>query len=309
MNPEPDPGRRRFSLALAAAGTLMAGETFAQAATPGSAGAIARSSFRTSDGVTLSYLETSPTGERDALTIVLLPGWCMPASIWQAQILAFAPYYRTLALDPRGQGESEVPDHGYTAPRRVADVQEFIAAAVPANSKVLLTGWSLAALEGLEYVKTAGEGRLAGLALIDSSVGEQQARPAGGSGGDGGFKQRLRSDREKMLNEFVHAIFARPRPEAEIQALVAGALRMRAEDSVALLSYPFPREHWKIIAHGFSKPLLYAVTPQFAVQAENLKKNRPATRIEIFRGAGHAMFVDEPERFNALLLDFAGSLK
>ncbi len=64
----------------------------------------------TSDGVTLSYLETAPAAAGGPLTIVLLPGWCMPASIWQAQLPALGAHYRTLALDPRGQGESEVPD-------------------------------------------------------------------------------------------------------------------------------------------------------------------------------------------------------
>jgi non-heme chloroperoxidase len=307
MKPEPDAGRRHFSLALAAAGALLAGGVRAQGAATGEAGNLVRKNFKTSDGVTLSYLETAPEAAGGLLTIVLLPGWCMPASIWQAQLAALGAHYRTLALDPRGQGESEVPDSGYTAPRRVADLREFIAAAVPDKSMVLLTGWSLAALEGLEYVKTVGEGRLAGLALIDSSVGEQQ--PQRTSSGEASFKQRLAREREKMLREFMHAIFAKPRPEPEIDALVASAMRMPAKDSAALLSYPFPREHWKVIAHEFKKPLLYAVTPQFEMQAEHLKKNRPATRIAIFRGAGHAMFVDEPDRFNALLLDFAESLK
>ena len=56
------------------------------------------------------------------------------------------------------------------------------------------------------------------------------------------------------------------------------------------------------------KPLLYVVTPQFAAQARNLKKNRPGTRIEIFERAGHALFIDEPERFNALIGNFANSI-
>jgi microsomal epoxide hydrolase len=83
---------------------------------------------------------------------------------------------------------------------------------------------------------------------------------------------------------------------------------MSLDDSLALLSYPYPRTHWKEIAHAFPKPLLYVVTPQFEAQAENLQKNRPDTEIEIFRDAGHALFVDEPERFNALVLRFAESL-
>ena len=38
--------------------------------------------------------------------------------------------------------------------------------------------------------------------------------------------------------------------------------------------------------------------------AELVEKNRPATQIEVFETAGHALFVDEPERFNALLSGF-----
>jgi pimeloyl-ACP methyl ester carboxylesterase len=65
-----------------------------------------------------------------------------------------------------------------------------------------------------------------------------------------------------------------------------------------------PRERWRGTANAFRKPLLYAVTPQFAAQAQRLKAKRPATRVEIFENAGHALFVDEPERFNAVLIDF-----
>jgi pimeloyl-ACP methyl ester carboxylesterase len=50
------------------------------------------------------------------------------------------------------------------------------------------------------------------------------------------------------------------------------------------------------------------VTPQFAAQAQNLKTNRPGTQIEIFERASHALFVDEPARFNALITTFAESV-
>jgi membrane-bound lytic murein transglycosylase A len=56
------------------------------------------------------------------------------------------------------------------------------------------------------------------------------------------------------------------------------------------------------------KPLLYVVSEGLAGQAQSLKRNRPATRIEVFGQSGHALFVDEPERFNALLADFVSTL-
>jgi microsomal epoxide hydrolase len=119
------------------------------------------------------------------------------------------------------------------------------------------------------------------------------------------FKESLRGNRRRALNEFMHAIFGTPRSESEVSQLVEGALQMRLEDSIALLSYPVPREHWRAATHGVKAPLLYVVTPQFAAQAANLQRNRPATETAVFERAGHALFVDEPERFNALLDDFA----
>jgi microsomal epoxide hydrolase len=83
---------------------------------------------------------------------------------------------------------------------------------------------------------------------------------------------------------------------------------MRLEDSIALLSYPFPREHWREATHAVRVPLLYVVTPQLAAQAANLKRNRPATEIAVFERAGHALFLDEPGRFNALLEGFVSRL-
>ncbi len=261
---------------------------------------LSRRTFQTSDGVALSVLEAGRehAGDRH-LKIVFVPGWSMPATLWRKQLEALGGSYHVLAIDPRGQGESQVPPGGYTAERRAADLSEIL---LPL-SNVLLVGWSLGAIESLQYVQMFGADRLAGLVLVDSSVGEEPAPPPGGA-----FAQRLREDRTQMLDEFVRAIFAKPRSDVEIASLVQQATRLPLEESIALLSYPFERAHWRRITHGFTKPLLYVVTPQFEAQARNLEKNRPATQIEIFRNAGHALFVDEPERFNSFLAQFAARL-
>lgn len=260
-----------------------------------------RRTFQTSDGVTLSVLEAGRRhGNGSGLTIACIPGWLMPARVWQKQLEELGRYFHILALDPRGQGESQVPDFGYTAERRASDLYDFLG---PLSSNVLLIGWSLGAIESLQYIDMFGSQRLAGLIIVDSSVGEEPAPPP-----DGTFMRQLRENRDKTINEFVHAIFSKPRPENEIESLARNAKRMALEDSLALLSYPFERTHWKRIVYGFEKPLLYAVTPQFEKQAQNLKKNRPATQIEVFRTAGHALFADEPQRFNDLILRFAAGL-
>lgn len=52
--------------------------------------------FTTSDGVKLHYLEAGK-----GLAIVFVPGWTMPAWIWEGQIHHFAEHYQVVVLDPR----------------------------------------------------------------------------------------------------------------------------------------------------------------------------------------------------------------
>ena len=247
--------------------------------------------FQTSDRVRLHVLEAGAHGG-EAPVLAFVPGWSMPASIFLPQLVALGERHAVAALDPRGQGLSEVPASGFAINRRALDVGEFVAR----YRRVVLVGWSLGALEALEYVRLKGTGSLAGLVLVDSSVGED---PPPGRGG--GFTAELRRDRKTALDGFVRGIFKSARPEAELLALREQALRIPLEASLSLFPSSTPREHWRGIARGFPKLLLYVVTPQFEAQAANLKLARPATRVSVFRDAGHALFADDPARFNALL--------
>jgi len=250
----------------------------------------------TDDGVRLNILEAAPSQvDPSTPVIVLVPGWCMPATIWQAQLQVLGRRFRTLAVDPRGQGDSEVPAAGYEAERRASDLRDVLAP-LP---RVVLVGWSLGVLDALNLVHRFGDSQLAGLVLVDNSVGEPPApHPSN-------FISELRADRGATVERFVRGMFARPRPEAQIEQLKQAALKMPLDGAIALLSYPFPREHWRKIARSFAKPLCYCVTKRYLEQARNLQRERPATRVEYFEHAGHALFVDEPERFNRIVSDFA----
>jgi len=256
--------------------------------------------FVTSDGVHLHAIERFPRSAvaSRALTVLLVPGWCMPATVWRGQIEALGARWRTIALDPRGQGESEIPAQGYDADRRGDDIAEL------RNSlgRTVVVAWSLAALEALQAVSRHGSDGIAGLVLVDSSVGEPPVPPP-----STGFLQSLRSDRERTVNDFVHAVFG-GQPEDELQEIVRLALRMPLEASVSLLSDPRPREHWREIARGFDRPLAYLVSEQFRAQGESLVEARPQTTFEVFEHSGHAIFADEPERFNTLLASWIEGL-
>jgi non-heme chloroperoxidase len=251
--------------------------------------------FLTSDGVRLHYLEAGPaTGH----TILFVPGWTMPAWIWGPQIQAFGRHYHVIAFDPRGQGQSDAPATGYTPDRRGDDMHDLIAHIEPVP--VLIVAWSLGVLDTLAYLHRHGDALIAGLVLVDNSVGEEpppqphRLHPHAGPP----------PPRPVMMRRFVQAMFRHPPGEAYLDRLTAAALHTPEPASHALLAYPEPRSYWRDTVYSTGKPVLYAVRPVWLAQAENLERKRANTEIALFRDAGHALFVDDATRFDALLGSF-----
>lgn len=256
--------------------------------------------FITSDGARLHYLEAGPIG---GTTVVFVPGWTMPAWIFERQIDALSDRFHVLALDPRGQGESEVTRFGYTHERRGRDIGELIEQA--ASGRVVLVGWSLGVLDSLAYVADAGDDRIAGLVLIDNSIGEEPApRPSNAPRSTAPAPEPTPTERRARRAAFVASMFAHD-PGADYRArLTDQALRMSVEDERRLLAYDVPREYWRAAVHSTDRPVLYVVRPRWREQGDNLIRTHADASMTVFETAGHALFVDEPERFNALLIDF-----
>ena len=249
----------------------------------------------TSDGVRLHVIEAGP---RTAPTIVFIPGWTMPAWIFQLQITAFSRRYHVLALDPRGQGDSDAPSAGYDYRRRGQDIGDLIATLGP--RPILLVGWSLGVLDSLSYVQQYGDARLAGLVLIDNSIGEEPA-PAPSPLP---LRRGPKLPREEKMRRFVAGMFRSSPSQAYLERLTEAALRTPVAAAAHLASYTAPRSYWRDAVYSVHKPVLYVVRPKFAAQAANLAAKDPMAETAVFQGAGHALFVDEAERFDAVLLDF-----
>jgi microsomal epoxide hydrolase len=251
--------------------------------------------FVTSDGVRLHYLEAGP---RLGHTIVFVPGWTMPAWIWGPQLRAFAQSYHVVAFDPRGQGDSDAPASGYEPGRRGKDIAELIAHLTPVP--VVLVGWSLGVLDTLAYVHTHGDQLVAGLVLVDNSVGEEPPPPPRPP-----HRPAPVLPHAIAMHRFVQGMFRHPQSPNYIDQLTEATLHTPEAASRALLSYPEPRTYWRDALYSTSKPVLYIVRPGWlAEQAANLAHNRPGTQIAVFDNAGHALFVDDAARFNALLAGF-----
>lgn len=254
--------------------------------------------FMTRDGLRLHYLEAG-SGPR---TIVFIPGWLMPAAIFRPQLEGLGEQFHVLALDPRSQGDSEVSNGPHDPEHRINDMEDFLQAA--GVHEYVLAGWSLGVMESLDFIERKPQAGLRGLILIDNSIGA--GKPPGGTGSGTSRRNSLNPRvREQYLRDFSREIFASP-PSREIaDAVLHSALQMPPRAANQLLAQPYPRTYWRDIVFRQTEPVLYVIRPRFRDQGQELLARKgEAAQVEVFEKAGHALFVDEAARFNALTAAF-----
>lgn len=115
------------------------------------------------DGITLNLLEWSHEGT----PMLLLHGYSNEAHIWDDFVPTVAPYYRVLALDWRGHGDSDwSPNAAYDYSDHVADLEQALDHL--GLSRVVLVAHSLGGRVSMLFAGRHPE-RVAGLVIVDSA--------------------------------------------------------------------------------------------------------------------------------------------
>ncbi len=253
-------------------------------------------SFKTSDGVKLHYLEAG-----SGPPIFFEPGWSMPAWIWDAQIKYFAEHFHIVALDPRSQGDSDKPTEGNSCERRAQDIKELIVHLK--LDHVVLVGWSLGVPELLTYAEQFGGSRIRAYVLVDGFAWDKQD-PQFITSMVGMYKQ-VQTNRREFTEKFVRSMYKKPQPEEYIQRVVAASLKMPSDSAVAASVSSISRADWRPALAKVDRPVLVMCQAKLqGMAADPIVSAIPAARAELFEDAGHALFVDDAERFNALLGEF-----
>jgi non-heme chloroperoxidase len=259
-----------------------------------SAASINNRYFETSDHARLHYLEAG----KGKQTLVFVPGWLMPAAVFEKQLEGLSKEYRVLAFDPRCQGKSEVHPGPYTPKRRSKDIDEFLHHA--GVDSCILAGWSLGVMEVLDYLAKHHPRNVQGLILIDNSIGEGTPPRSSGS------SQSPSTNREERMRSFTASLTKKPLSRRLFETIYRSAIQVPSPVASELIQKPFPREYWRDTLLAQKVPVLYAIRPRFSEQGALLLAKRPAlASVEIFPQAGHALFLDEPERFNLITSAFA----
>ncbi len=259
----------------------------------------------TGDGTKIHYLEVAPqTPATQGPAVLFVPGWTMPAEIWEKQIAYFSKSRRVVAMDPRSQGLSSQTTEGHYPEARARDIKALVDKLRLAP--VVLVGWSMGVAELVAYVDQFGCDSLAGLVLVDGTPG---------GGGDAemlhrflGFATNFQKDRQKATAGFVRGMYKTPQSEAYLERITQASLRTPTNTAMALMLGLMAVDRRPALAKITKPTLIIGAESPFTKFYEEMQKSIPGSRLEIFKNVGHALFVDDAERFNQTLEEFLKGL-
>lgn len=224
--------------------------------------------------------------------------------------------FHVVAVDLRGQGGSGKPwtPSDYGKARIWADDVAAVIAATRLRKPVLV-GWSFGGFVAIDYVRVHGTGKIAGINLVGSLAGLNAA--PGMSAGDSprATAIRARSDRQRGLDLGANIDANRATAagyitanmtEAERETLTATEMMMPAYARRAMRSRNLDNRD---VVAKIDLPILLtrgstdAAMP--AAHTEALLRQLPKARLSLYDGAGHLPFVEQADRFNRELADFA----
>ncbi len=257
-------------------------------------------SFKTSDGISIHYLEAG-----SGRPIVFIPGWTMPAWIWQKQIDEFSKKYHVIAVDPRSQGESDKPPYGHLPETRARDYKELVDQL--GLKRPVLVGWSMGCGELIKYAEQFGTDNVASFVLVDGFITD---KPSDLFAPISGWMNFLQQDRKKQADGFVRSMFKKPQPEDYIKRIVDVSTQVPADTAVLLIYNMIAVKDFSpglaaMAATKTKTPVLFIYQPESQPSADYLNlKLGDKLRLERFDGDGHALFIDDPEKFDHVLEDF-----
>jgi pimeloyl-ACP methyl ester carboxylesterase len=243
--------------------------------------------------------------------VVLIHGWTLSSEIWKGQIDGLAAQgLRAIAYDRRGHGQSSKPETGYDYERLAADLANVIDKLDLKD--VILVGHSMGAGEVVRYLSRHGNHRIARVMLVAPTTPFPLKTADNPEGVDGAIFDKqvaaLQADREAFFNAGTGAFMgANPAPDLQAWARTIARQASVPAEVQCLRAYSTTDFRPEMKAVAVPTLIVYgtADAPIAPVNARRTHAAIAGSRLEIYDGAPHAVFLTDAERFNRDLLAFA----
>ncbi|MFZ0885947.1 MAG: alpha/beta hydrolase, partial [Candidatus Acidiferrales bacterium] len=103
--------------------------------------------------------------------------------------------------------------------------------------------------------------------------------------------------------------FHKPQPEDYLQKLIQASLRVPTNTAVTLLVGLFVSDYRSVLPKIDKPTVICAAKSPYMSTIVDMQSKIKGSQLEVFEGDGHALFVDDADKFNALVEDLLLELK
>jgi pimeloyl-ACP methyl ester carboxylesterase len=242
------------------------------------------------DGVDLYY---EVHGEGPAL--LLSHGYSATSQMWRGQIEALSKDFKLIVWDMRGHGQSDYPaDPGaYSEAATVADMAALLDAA--GARRAIVGGLSLGGYMSLAFHLAYPE-RVRALLIIDTGPGYRKDEPRE-AWNQNALRTAARFESEGLGRLAKGSAEMRASTHRSADGLVLAARGMLTQkDARVIDSLPTIAVPSLVVVGADDTPFLPA--------SDYMAAKIPGARKVVIPKAGHGANIDQPEAFNAAILDF-----
>jgi len=251
--------------------------------------------LKRSDGVGL-YYEVHGQGP----TLLLSHGYSATSQMWAGQVEALSKNHRLVTWDMRGHGRSGSPDDParYSEAATVADMAALLDEA--GAKTAIVGGLSLGGYMSLAFHRAHPE-RVEALLIIDTGPGYKNDEARQGWNRSA-LKTAERYETEGLTLLETGSAERRYAQHTSARGLALAARGMLTQrDAGVITSLPHIKVPSLVVVGSEDAPFLAA--------SDYMAAKIPGAKKVVIEGAGHAANIDQPEAFNAALLDFLGGLQ
>jgi pimeloyl-ACP methyl ester carboxylesterase len=239
--------------------------------------------------------------------VLLVHGWKGSHRLWDPVIARLQDWTRVVAFDLRGMGESEKPRCAYDFDELSDDVAAVISEL--GLRDVVLVGWSMGTTVALRYLERGGAG-VERLVIVNGPLRLTQAPdfPHTMTAEElAGHVRRLRDSWPAGEREFQAQTLLEPVP-AVVDWLYSIAVQTPLDVALALVEQQAKLDMREAVARlGVPVLAVYSTNDPYYPPslARYIAERAPAGDYVLFERSRHCIPIEEPERFCAVLREFA----
>ncbi|WP_019544781.1 alpha/beta fold hydrolase [Streptomyces sulphureus] len=259
------------------------------------------------DGTGLHYEEHG-----SGRPLVLVHGWTFSGRFFDRNLPALAEHARVVSIDLRGHGDSSKPGHGYRIARLAKDLYDLLEALDLRGATVL--GWSLGCPVIWSYLELFGAHRVKAAVFVEQTPRQYYAADwtyahavCFDDAALAALQAHTGADPSGQDRRQLETITATELSTNERNLFLAEMAKCPPAVRSAVMA-DHTRADWRDVLPTLDLPTLVLVARRDEVFDWRgpawVGEHMPKARTVFFEHSGHALFLDEPEKFNRIVTKF-----